>query len=281
MPSMVSFLSNWGSTNYEMAIENRFFCQVQFGQVCSRTLKSIIMVERGREVNSSRGISGKACWRIQSELQIVGWGLWPQTLDFAAIRTIFQIQSRMLSSDFSRSFLTKLHLPVRVAVGRRKRKEKQQQLEIAFYSDGHLGSEALLPIRKVPPDLFCYSLLCSPCRASILSLHYSFLPSCIRATASVVPSSTVTNWHAEFSTGTLNPGDQAYRESSFIPPPFGNCLCSSHGAQGGFPHKGPMSRIPILLPGSKGENNLFSPETKRQARRTGVSDFKHIQNELK
>lgn len=77
------------------------------------------------------------------------------------------------------------------------------------------------------------------------------LPSYIRTTASVVPSSTVTNWHAELSTGTLNPRDQAHRESSFISSPFGNCLCSSHGALGGFPHKGPMSLISNLQPGCK------------------------------
>ncbi len=31
-----------------------------------------------------------------------------------------------------------------------KENRKKQQLEIAFHSDGHLGSEALLPIRKGP-----------------------------------------------------------------------------------------------------------------------------------
>lgn len=82
------------------------------------------------------------------------------------------------------------------------------------------------------------------------------LPYYIRATASVVSSSTVTNWHAEFSTGTLNPRDQAYRESSFISSPFGNCLCSSHGALGGFEHKGPASLNSYLLPDYK-EKNLF------------------------
>lgn len=177
MPSMVSFLSNWRSTNYEMAIENRFFCQPQLGQVCSQTLKSIITVERGREVNSSRGTSGKACWRIHSKLQIVHWGLWPRTLDSAAIRTIFQIQFQNTAVIFyfffpgharnlSRSFLTKLYLPVSLW---KENKMKKQQLEIAFYSDGHLGSEALLPIRKVPPLLFLYPLS--------LSRLYSFTPS--------------------------------------------------------------------------------------------------------
>lgn len=34
-----------------------------------------------------------------------------------------------------------------------KKTKKTKQLEIAFYSDGHLGSEALLPIPKVPPLL--------------------------------------------------------------------------------------------------------------------------------
>lgn len=110
--------------------------------------------------------------------------------------------------NLSRSFLTKLYLPVSLW---KENKMKKQQLEIAFYSDGHLGSEALLPIRKVPPLLFLYPLSLS--LASILLLRP---PSYIRATASVVPSSTVTNWHAEFSTGTLNSRDQAYRESSFI-----------------------------------------------------------------
>lgn len=120
------------------------------------------MAERGREVNSSRGTSGKACWRIHSEPQIVGWGLLPRTLDSAAIRTIFQIPKCSAAIFFwscsePQSFLTKLYLPVRVAVGRRiiqwKKNNKKQQLEIAFYSDGHLGSEALLPIPKVPPLL--------------------------------------------------------------------------------------------------------------------------------
>jgi len=62
------------------------FNQVQFGQVCSQTLKSIIVVERGREVNSSHGTSGIASWRIHGELSIFLWGLWPHTLDFGAIR---------------------------------------------------------------------------------------------------------------------------------------------------------------------------------------------------
>lgn len=111
--------------------------------------------------------------------------------------------------------------------------------------------------------LFCYSL--SPALpdvplSSLSTIILLCLPSCIRATASVVPSSTVTNWHAEFSTGTLNPRDQAYRESSFISFPFGNCLCSSRGALGGFQHKGRMSHISNLLLGYKkeGKKNFTS-----------------------
>lgn len=63
----------------------------------------------------------------------------------------------------------------------------------------------------------------------------------------IVSSSTATNWHAAFSSGTLNPGDQAYRESSFISLPLGNCLRSSHRAWGWFSHKGPISLNSNLL----------------------------------
>lgn len=120
------------------------------------------------------------------------------------------------------------------------------------------------------------SLPCSPCSSSILSILLLCLPSSIRPTASVVPSSTVTNWHAEFSTGTLNPGDQAYRESSFISSPFGNCLCSSHGALGGFLHKGPMSLISNLLQGK--EKNPSPPETSWGQLGVSFIRFNYIQH---
>lgn len=164
----------------------------------------------------------------------------------------FFIQSQMFSSNMSTFFWHSSTSPSHWLLVEAIQKRKKQ-LEIAFHSDGHLGSEALLPIRKVPLDLFCFSLPCSPSSASILSLQYSFLclPSCVRATSSVLPSGTVTNWHAEFSTGTLNPRDQACRQSSFISSPFANCVCSSHSALGRFWHKGPISRISHLLPGCK------------------------------
>ena len=101
MPTTVPFLSDGGSRNYETAIKNGFFCQLQFGQVCGETLKSIIAVERGREVNSSGGTSGKACRRIHCELQIVFWGLWPQILDSATKDHFFQIHSQILCSFYS------------------------------------------------------------------------------------------------------------------------------------------------------------------------------------
>lgn len=99
-------------------------------------------------------------------------GLW--TLDSAAIRTIFQIQSQMLISIFFflvvlGVFSDKVLLACSVAAGRREiKKIKKQQLEIAFDSDGHLASEALLPIHT-------RSL---PCCASILStlFFYSLCP---------------------------------------------------------------------------------------------------------
>lgn len=140
----------------------------------------------------------------------------------------------------------------RLAIGRRKRKETTGNSFLFRWTSGLRGfiTNPQGPSRFI---LLLSPLFSLPCLYP-LSLRYSFtlsLSSCIRATASVVPWSTVTNWHAEFSTGTLNPRDQAYRESSFISSPFGNCLCSSHGALGGFPHKGPMSRFSNLLPGCK------------------------------
>lgn len=257
MPSIVYFLSNWGSTNYEMVIENRFFCQLQFGQVCSQTLKSIIVNEWRREVNSSCGTSGKARWRIQSELHIICCGFWPWTLDL-----MFQIESQVLSSDFfsghaeslpwmllqwgqfswfswkcstgfffcscseCRSFLTKPYLPVSVPVGGRKENTKQLESFLFRWTSGLRGFITNLqgPSRFILP----LSLLLSPlCLCLHSPVFFSLPASYIRATASIVPPSTVTNWHAEFSTGTLNHRDQGCRESSFISSPFGNCLCSS------------------------------------------------------
>lgn len=203
MPSIVYFLSNWGSTNYEMVIENRLFCQLQFGQVCSQTLKSIIVNEWRREVNSSCGTSGKARWRIQSELHIICCGFWPWTLDL-----MFQIESQVLSSDFFLDMLRaylgcffsednfpdsvenaqqgffSVHAqsvdhfwqsPTCLLVCLLVEGKKIQNNWKAFYSDGHLGSEALLPICKVPPDLFCPSLFCSPHCASVFTLLYSLV----------------------------------------------------------------------------------------------------------
>lgn len=140
-----------------------------------------------------------------------------------------------------------------------------KQLEIVSYLDGHLGWEALLAIRKVQPDLFAsLSPVLPAVSASSLSLFFYSVcpPSYIRAAAAVVPSSADTNWHAQFSTGTFNPKDQAYRKSSFISSPFGNCLCSLQGALGGFPHKGPMQLVSSPLPGCKRKNLILQRQKK-------------------
>jgi len=245
---MASFMSNWGGPNYEKAIANRFFCQVQFGQVGSQTLKSIIVVEWRREVNSSRGTSGKACGRTHSELQIVieVCGLTPWIL-VQFLNSVPNVQQQYVYF-----FLAKLYFPLTLAVGRSNTKEKKT----TGNSFSFRWTSRLRGIITNPQGPSWFILLLSPL-LSPFCLYPLFLclPSCVRATSSVLPSGTVTNWHAEFSTGTLNPRDQACRQSSFISSPFANCVCSSHSALGRFWHKGPISRISHLLPGCKRKNN--------------------------
>lgn len=112
-------------------------------------------------------------------------------------------------------FSDKVLLACSVAAGRReiKKQNKKTPTGNSFWFRWTSGLRGFITNpHKVPPLL---SLLCLYPLYPILLLS---LPSYNRATAFVVSSSTVTNWHAEFSSGTLNPGDQAYRESSFISP---------------------------------------------------------------
>lgn len=247
------------------------------------------MVEQGREVNSSHSTCGQACWRIHSELQIADWSLWPWTLAFVATRTIFQIQSQMLSSNFIVSssefkfFLTKFFFSVSMAVGWGKYKTTGNSILFRWTS----GLRGFITNLQGPARFICFSLPCSPCCVCILSLPILLfcLPSYIRAAASVVPSSADTNWHAQFSTGTFNPKDWAHRKSSFISSPFGNCLCSLQGALGGFLKKDLCTLFHLCYQAAS-EKNLILPrhkkkENKIQMRTTGVSDYNCIQIKLK
>lgn len=103
----------------------------------------------------------------------------PRPWDSAAIRTIFQIQSQMLSSNFSRSFLTKLCLPVGVAVGRRKRKETTTTGN-SFLFRWTSGLRGFITNPQGPSRfiLLLSPLLSLPCLYP-LSLHYSFTRSAL------------------------------------------------------------------------------------------------------
>lgn len=98
--------------------------------------------------------------------------------------------------------LTKLNSPVCVPVGEGRGKERTTGNSFLFrWTSGLRGfiNNPQGPSPAVPtvPLSFLYPFL-------LLRL-----PSYIRTTAFVLPPSTVTNWHAEFSNRTLNPGDQA------------------------------------------------------------------------
>lgn len=162
---MISFLSKWGSTNYEMAIENRFFDQRQFEQVSSQTLKSIIMADWGREGSySSCGTSAKTCRRIHSELEIVV----ALDFEFRCNRDNFHIRFQVLSSIFFCSYLECFltELVWLLAEGKKKRKKKKTQLEIAFIQ------KDIWPQRLYNQSTG--SLPCSPCCASILSTLFLY-----------------------------------------------------------------------------------------------------------
>lgn len=84
------------------------------------------------------------------------------------------------------------------------------------------GLRGFITNLQVPARFICYALPCSPCCACLSLPPYFILSALlyIKAAVSVVPSSTVTNWHVEFSTGTFNPGDEAYKRSPFYSLPL-------------------------------------------------------------
>lgn len=171
------------------------------------------MVEHGREGNSSHSTCGQACWRIHTELQFADQGLWPLDLGFCG-NTFFRFSPKCLAAMLSYQvqrldfLLRKFFFHVSMAVGWRKYKTTTGYSILFRWTSGLRG---FITNPQGPARFICFSLPCYPFCVCILSLPVILfcLPSYISAAASVVPSSADTNWHAQFSTGTFNPKDQA------------------------------------------------------------------------